>query len=129
DYWFCCRSCCHGNGKDFFLLVLKKYRSFGINWLSCGCRSVPIDIILFSVNQRLNTMSLSFLLQVTPDNATTNTGVRDISLWEILKGSESFGNEGIGWSGWVICAALTVMLGYAVFIFVERYLALKKASR
>lgn len=74
-------------------------------------------------------MSLSFLLQVTPDNGTPQTGVRDISLWEILKGSESFGNEGIGWSGWVICGMLTIMLGYAVFIFVERYLALKKASR
>lgn len=74
-------------------------------------------------------MSLSFLLQVTPEGGESATGVKDISLWEILKGSENFGNEGIGWSGWIIIGILAVMLGYAVFIFVERYLALKKATK
>lgn len=74
-------------------------------------------------------MSISFLLQVTPDNPATSTGVKDISLWEILNGSGDLGSEGIGWSGWTICIILALMLGYAVFIFVERYLALKKAMR
>lgn len=74
-------------------------------------------------------MSLSFLLQITPDNAPASTGVKDISLWEILSGSPDLGSPGIGWSGWSICIILLIMMGYAVFIFVERYLALKKASK
>jgi len=75
-------------------------------------------------------MSASFLLQITPDNAiASNTGVKDISLWEILTGSSDLGSPGIGWSGWAICIILLIMFGYAIFVFVERYLALKKASK
>ncbi len=73
-------------------------------------------------------MNLSFLLQIDQVTEESN-GVANISLWEILKGSEDFGNEGIGWSGWGIIIILSLMLGYAVFIFVERYLALRKANK
>ena len=73
-------------------------------------------------------MSLSFLLQIETVGEES-IGVTDISLWEILKGSEDFGNEGIGWSGWGIIIILALMLGYAIFIFVERYLALRKANK
>lgn len=73
-------------------------------------------------------MSLSFLLQIETVGENPK-GVNDISLWEILKGSKEFGNEGIGTSGWIILVILTLMLGYAVFIFVERYLALRKATK
>ena len=74
-------------------------------------------------------MSASFLLQISPDNAVSNTGVKDISLWEILTGSSDLGSPGIGWSGWAICIILLIMFGYAIFVFVERYLSLKKASK
>lgn len=74
-------------------------------------------------------MSLSFLLQVTPDNVPSSTGVKDISLWEILSGSPELGSPGIGFSGWAICIFLTLMFGYVIFIFVERYLALRKATK
>lgn len=73
-------------------------------------------------------MSLSFLLQIQTVGEES-IGVTDISLWEILKGSEEFGNEGIGWSGWGIIITLSLMLGYAIFIFVERFLALRKANK
>lgn len=73
-------------------------------------------------------MSLSYLLQIET-GVEESVGVTDISLWEILKGSEDFGNEGIGWSGWGIIILLSLMLGYAIFIFVERYLALRKANK
>jgi len=73
-------------------------------------------------------MSLSFLLQIEAIGEES-TGVTNISLWEILKGSEEFGNEGIGFSGWGIIILLSLMLGYAIFIFVERFLALRKANK
>ena len=73
-------------------------------------------------------MSLSFLLQIEAIGEES-TGVTNISLWEILKGSEEFGNEGIGFSGWGIIIILSLMLGYAIFIFVERFLALRKANK
>ncbi len=73
-------------------------------------------------------MNLSFLLQID-QVIEESEGVANISLWEILKGSEEFGNEGIGWSGWGIIIILSLMLGYAVFTFVERYLALRKANK
>ena len=74
-------------------------------------------------------MSLSFLLQIDPTGVEESVGVTDISLWEILKGSEEFGNQGIGYSGWGIIIILSLMLGYSIFIFVERYLALRKANK
>ncbi|MGY8926712.1 MAG: MotA/TolQ/ExbB proton channel family protein [Flavobacteriales bacterium] len=73
-------------------------------------------------------MSLSFLLQIETVGEES-IGVADISLWEILKGSEEFGNEGIGLSGWGIIILLSLMLGYTIFVFVERFLALRKANK
>jgi biopolymer transport protein ExbB len=66
-------------------------------------------------------MSLSFLLQtVVVDNSSD--GVEDVPLWEIIKeASQGF--------GLVIMIVLALMFGYAIFIFVERYLALRKASK
>jgi len=66
-------------------------------------------------------MSLSFLMQIEAVDAAT-TGSKDIPLWDIIKGS----SQGFGL---VINILLTLMLGYAIFVFVERYLALRKASK
>jgi biopolymer transport protein ExbB len=54
--------------------------------------------------------------------STSTTGVKDVSLWEILEDS----NAGIGW---LVNLALVLMLGYVIFIFVERYLAIRRASK
>lgn len=55
-------------------------------------------------------------------DSTSTTGVKDVSLWEILEDS----NAGIGW---LVNLALVLMLGYVIFIFVERYLAIRRASK
>lgn len=66
-------------------------------------------------------MSLSFLLQVNVVDES-NTGVKDVPLWDIIaSASQGF--------GLVINIVLTLMLGYSIFIFVERYLALRKATK
>jgi biopolymer transport protein ExbB len=66
-------------------------------------------------------MSLSFLLQgVVVENAAD--GVKDVPLWDIIKES----SQGFGL---VINIILALMLGYAIFIFVERFLALRKATK
>ena len=66
-------------------------------------------------------MSLSFLLQgVVVENAAD--GVKDVPLWDIIKDS----SQGFGL---VINVILALMLGYAIFIFVERFLALRKATK
>lgn len=67
-------------------------------------------------------MSLSFLLQVDIVGKTTSTGVEDVPLWDII----SDASQGFGL---VINVILAAMLGYAIFIFVERYLALRKATK
>ena len=67
-------------------------------------------------------MSLSFLLQIET-GVTTDTGVNEIPVWDILKGSSQTG------FGLIINILLALMLGYAIFIFVERFLALRKASK
>ncbi|TNE55579.1 MAG: MotA/TolQ/ExbB proton channel family protein [Bacteroidetes bacterium] len=66
-------------------------------------------------------MSFSFLLQASPDLEGVQ-GTKEVPLWDIIQSS----NAGIGW---LINILLVLMLGYAIFIFVERYLALRKASR
>ena len=66
-------------------------------------------------------MSFTFLLQITTGEAPA-TGVKDVPLWDIIDQS----NGGIGW---VIKLILLLMFGYAIFVFVERYLALSKASK
>jgi len=67
-------------------------------------------------------MSLSFLLQIET-GVTTDTGVNEIPVWDILKDSSQTG------FGLIINMLLALMLGYAIFIFVERFLALRKASK
>lgn len=67
-------------------------------------------------------MSLSFLMQIAAGDAPASTGVKDVPLWDII--SES--NKGMGL---FINIILLVMLGYAIFVFVERLLALQKASK
>lgn len=66
-------------------------------------------------------MSFSFLLQIQPsaDGADTSSVLTDISVFDIFSNS----NSGIGW---LINLLLIAMLGYAVFIIISRYLALKK---
>jgi biopolymer transport protein ExbB len=60
-------------------------------------------------------------INVTGDSTST-TGVKDVSLWEILGDS----NAGIGW---LVNLCLALMLGYVIFVFVERYLAIRRASK
>ena len=67
-------------------------------------------------------MSLSFLLQIET-GVTTDTGVNEIPVWDIFKDSSQTG------FGLIINILLALMLGYAIFIFVERFLALRKASK
>lgn len=68
-------------------------------------------------------MSSSLLLQIAniADSTAQTMGTKDQSLWNIVERSSS------GF-GLIINVALTIMLGYAVFVFVERFLALKKAT-
>ncbi len=69
-------------------------------------------------------MSLNFLLQI--DAATPaiveKTGVVDKSLWQIVQDSNGDG-------GWIINSLLTLMFGYTIFVFVERFLAVNRASK
>ena len=67
-------------------------------------------------------MNLSFLLQIET-GAETETGVKEIPVWDILKDSSQTG------FGLIINILLALMLGYAIFIFVERFLALRKATK
>ncbi|MBL4863101.1 MAG: MotA/TolQ/ExbB proton channel family protein [Crocinitomicaceae bacterium] len=66
-------------------------------------------------------MNLSYLLQVDIVGEA-ETGVIDVPVWQIIQDS----SQGFGL---VINLTLALMLGYAIFIFVERYLALRKASK
>jgi biopolymer transport protein ExbB len=63
-------------------------------------------------------MNLIFLLQATPKKGTP----KEVPLWDIIDAS----NAGIGW---LINLILVIMLGYTVFVFVERFLALRKATK
>jgi biopolymer transport protein ExbB len=70
-------------------------------------------------------MSLNFLLQIAsaePLAAASKTGVVEKSLWQIVEDSNGSG-------GWIINLMLTLMLGYTIFVFVERFLAVQKASK
>jgi biopolymer transport protein ExbB len=64
-------------------------------------------------------MSLTFLLQAAPQQASKKI---EVPLWDIISAS----NAGIGW---IINLILVIMLGYTVFVFVERFLALRKATK
>lgn len=66
-------------------------------------------------------MSLSFLLQTNIVGAP-ETGVDKVPIWQIIAdASQGF--------GLIINIILALMLGYAIFVFVERFLALRKASK
>jgi biopolymer transport protein ExbB len=74
-------------------------------------------------------MSFFHLLQITTTNGTQTapteapaTGVKEVPIWDILQDS----NAGIGW---LVNLLLVLMLGYVIFIFVERYLAIRRASK
>lgn len=70
-------------------------------------------------------MSFTFLLQTggAVSDSTETLGTVDKSLWTIVaRASEST-------FGLFINLALAVMLGYAIFVFVERFLALRKALK
>lgn len=64
-------------------------------------------------------MNFTFLLQAAPQQPSK---VVEVPLWDIISAS----NAGIGW---VINLVLVIMLGYTVFVFVERFLALRKATK
>jgi biopolymer transport protein ExbB len=66
-------------------------------------------------------MSFSFLLQANPQGGSELTGTKEVPVWDIIQSS----NAGVGW---LINLLLVLMLGYVIFIFVERFLALRKAS-
>ena len=68
-------------------------------------------------------MSFSFLLQVTNGSQPSPDGAKDVPLWDIVSKATD------GWFGLLIMVLLGLMLAYAIFIFVERYLALRKASK
>jgi biopolymer transport protein ExbB len=74
-------------------------------------------------------MSIFHLLQITTTNQTQtapaevpSTGVKEVPIWDILQDS----NAGIGW---LVNLLLVLMFGYVIFIFVERYLAIRRASK
>lgn len=66
-------------------------------------------------------MNFTHLLQIEL-TGEAETGIEQVPVWEIIKES----SQGFGL---IINVLLALMLGYAIFIFVERYLALRKASR
>ena len=66
----------------------------------------------------------TFLLQVvtTGEEVTSPTGAKDVPIWQIIEDS----NAGIGW---IVNLGLLVMFAYVIFVFVERFLAIKRASK
>ena len=65
-------------------------------------------------------MNLFFLLQVSPATANAESGVKSVPLWDIIQES----NKG---AGRIVNLIILIMLGYAIYVFVERFLALRKA--
>lgn len=67
-------------------------------------------------------MSFSFLLQIEQAGEAAETGVKQVPIWDIImESSKGF--------GLIINVILALMLGYAIFVFVERFLALRKANK
>lgn len=67
-------------------------------------------------------MSTFLNLQMVVGDQAAETASKEISIWGIIVDS----NAGIGW---LINIGLLAMFGYVAFIFFERYMALKRASR
>jgi biopolymer transport protein ExbB len=69
--------------------------------------------------------AINFLLQVTTAAGSEGNSDKkdvDVPIWKILEDS----NAGIGW---LVNLLLVLMLGYVIYIFVERYLAISRASK
>jgi len=69
-------------------------------------------------------MSMFHLLQIAPQGGykVAATGVKEVPIWDILQES----NAGIGW--WVN-VLLVYMFGYVIFVFGERFLAIRRESK
>ncbi len=67
-------------------------------------------------------MSFSLLLQIEQAAEAAETGVVQVPIWDIIVDS----SKGFGL---IINVILALMLGYSVFVFVERFFALRKASK
>jgi len=67
-------------------------------------------------------MSAFLNLQMVVGNEAATSTVKEISILDIIIDS----NAGIGW---VVNIGLLAMFGYVVYIFFERFMALKRASR
>ncbi|MBW7867991.1 MAG: MotA/TolQ/ExbB proton channel family protein [Brumimicrobium sp.] len=70
-------------------------------------------------------MGISFLLQIANDSVSTgvNEGYKEVAIWEAV--AEAC-NTAIGL---IIMVVLAIMSVYAVYVFVERFLALRRASK
>jgi biopolymer transport protein ExbB len=69
---------------------------------------------------------MSFIMQIETAGAATTTpsatGSTSVKFWDIISMSNQNG-------GWIINLILVLMLGFTVFVFVERFLAMQKASK
>lgn len=71
-------------------------------------------------------MSLNFLLQIDTQTGVesvtqTPTVTKEIPIMQILEDS----NAGIGW---LVNLGLVIMFGYVIYVFVERFLAIRRAT-
>jgi len=67
-------------------------------------------------------MSAFLNLQMVVGDGAAKSGIQELSVWGIIVDS----NAGIGW---IINLGLLAMFGYVAYIFFERFMALKRASR
>lgn len=67
-------------------------------------------------------MSAFLNLQMVVGEEAAKSGIQEVSIWGIIVDS----NAGIGW---IINLGLLAMFGYVAYIFFERFMALKRASR
>ncbi len=69
---------------------------------------------------------MSFIMQIETAGAATTTpsatGSTSVKFWDIIDSANQNG-------GWIINLILVLMLGFTVFVFVERFLAMQKASK
>lgn len=68
----------------------------------------------------MSTFLLDFVQSA--DTLASPTGSKEVPIWSIIQDS----NAGIGW---VVNLGLLAMFGYVIFVFVERFLAIKRASK
>lgn len=70
-------------------------------------------------------MSISFLLQIVGDSTVVGVeqGYKEVPIWEVIRDATS------GYDGLIIMIVLAIMSIYSIYVFVERLLALKRASK